>query len=127
MFKLSTFATSFQKTGLIRNKFIRSFTAAFMLILFAFSVTPTIVLHNWFANHKDAVQKLPDNNQDQLAKQVFNCHCDNIVAESPFTKPAVNFQFAAIQIFSLQQETKIVRLPSSTHFHFSLRGPPTAC
>jgi hypothetical protein len=98
--------------------------AGLMLVIFAFSITPTIILHNWLANHKDSVRKLPAKNQQLVGKVLFNCNCDNIVAESPFTEPENSFQLPQVQPFSIQQETNLVHFISSEYFHFSLRGPP---
>jgi hypothetical protein len=112
------------KNILIKNTTIRSLAAAFMLLVFAFSVTPTIVLHNWLANHKDSVRKLPANNQQQVSQIFFNCNCDNIVATSPFTEPDTHFQLPPVLVFSVQPETKLALFLSSPHFFFSLRGPP---
>jgi hypothetical protein len=55
-------------------------------VLFAFSITPKIVLHNLVANHKDGKTKtsLPDAYSTQLSKASFNCQCDNLISESPF-------------------------------------------
>jgi hypothetical protein len=112
---------------LFRSLFIKKIIAAGMLIVFAFSITPTILLHNWLANHKDSVRKLPTTNQQQVNKPLFNCNCDNIVAESPFTEPDTDFQLPAVQFFSVQQETNHVYFLPSPHFFFSLRGPPVVC
>ena len=95
-----------------------------MLIVFAFSITPTIVLHNWLANHTDTYKKFTDTKAQQLGKQTFNCHCDNIVAESPFTQPETFRNLPAVQIFSVAATVAIVQLPSSPHVFYSLRGPP---
>lgn len=112
------------KLSLYKNKRLRSFVAGLLLIIFAFSVTPTIVLHNWLANHTDSVRKLPDTGQTQVAKQLFNCHCDNIVAESAFTETASIIITVPGQLFTVQQNCSIIHLPSSPHFYFSQRGPP---
>lgn len=109
---------------MIRNKFIRSFAAALMLLVFAFSITPTIVLHNWFANHKDSSRKLPDNNHPQVAKRLLNCHCDNIVAESPFTEPGKTIILAPLQNFSVYKADEIFQLTAAPSIFYPLRGPP---
>ena len=96
-----------------------------MLIVFAFSITPTIVFHNWLANHTDTCKKATDTKGQQLGKQTFNCHCDNIVAESPFTEPGTFTGPVPSQSFALAATVGIVQLPASPIIFYSLRGPPT--
>ena len=103
---------------------IKKIVAALMLIVFAISVTPTIVFHNWLANHTDTYKKSTDTKAQQLGKQTFNCHCDNIVAESPFTQPETFRNLPPVQIFSVAATADIVQLPSSPQVFHSLRGPP---
>jgi hypothetical protein len=109
---------------LLKNQSIKKVVAAVMLIVFAFSVTPTIFLHNWVANHKDSVNRSAAAHKEQVSKKLFSCHCDNIVAESPFTEPDVVILVPAIQIFSLQKFDKRVCFSSSQYIFFSRRGPP---
>lgn len=95
-----------------------------MLVVFAFSITPVIVLHNWLANHTDTYKKSTDTKAQQVGKQTFNCHCDNIVAESPFTETGTFKSFPPIQIFSIVTTVDIAILPSSPTIFYALRGPP---
>ena len=95
-----------------------------MLIVFAFSITPTIVLHNWLANHTDTYKKSTDTKAQQVGNKTFNCHCDNIVAESPFTQPEASKGLPPIHIFSIAATVDIVQISSSPHVFYSLRGPP---
>lgn len=95
-----------------------------MLVVFAFSITPTIVFHNWLANHTDTCKKTTDTKGQQLGKQTFNCHCDHIVAESPFTEPAIFSSSAPCQHFITTEAVAIVQLPSLPAIFYSLRGPP---
>lgn len=95
-----------------------------MLIVFAISITPTIVFHNWFADHIDSVKKTPGTGKAQVGKKLYNCHCDNIVAESPFTEPAkLIVAFAAFE-FSKPKIEREVQFASSSPVFYSLRGPP---
>ncbi len=109
---------------MIKSLLIKKIVAVFILIVFAFSITPVIVLHNWLANHTDTYKKSGDTKAQQLGKQTFNCHCDNIVAESPFTEPETFKRLPSIQFFSLASTVDIVQPPSSPHVFYSLRGPP---
>lgn len=95
-----------------------------MLIVFAFSITPTIVLHNWLADHTDTVKKITATKGDQFGKKTFNCHCDNIVSESPFTAPVKIIIAPAIKQFALIKVDIPVHFTTSTHIFYSLRGPP---
>ena len=107
-----------------KNQYIKKIVAAVMLLVFAFSITPTIVFHNWLANHTDTVKKITDTKGDQFGKKTFNCHCDNIVAESPFTAPGRVIIAPATKQFSLVKVDIPVRFTTSTHISCSLRGPP---
>ena len=95
-----------------------------MLIVFAFSITPTIVFHNWLANHTDTLKKYTNTTDEQIGKTTFNCHCDNLVAESPFTETETFISLPLIQIFAIAATVDIVPLPSSPIIFYSLRGPP---
>ena len=93
-------------------------------MVFAFSITPTIVFHNWLANHTDTCKKSADSKAQQLGKQTFNCHCDHIVAESPFTELEKAIITYPAQSFSLFKSELQVQYTSSPNIHYSLRGPP---
>jgi hypothetical protein len=95
-----------------------------MLIVFAFSITPTIALHNWLANHRDTCKKTGDTKADQLSNKTFNCHCDNLVAESPFTETKTFKNISPLLIFAITTTVDIAQLPSSPTIFYSLRGPP---
>jgi hypothetical protein len=109
---------------LYKHQTIRKIVAAIMLIVFAFSITPTIVFHNWLANHTDTYKKATDTKGQQLGKQTFNCHCDNVVAESPFTEPGTFTGSVPPQSFVVTATVRIVQLPASPTIFYSLRGPP---
>lgn len=110
---------------MFKNQIIKKIVAAAMLILFAFSITPVIIFHNWLANHTDTVKKYSHTKGNQLGKKTFNCHCDNIVAESPFTEPAKEVIYLHVQPFALIKVDKPVHFITSPHIFYSLRGPPT--
>jgi len=95
-----------------------------MLCVFAFSITPTIILHNWLADHTDAVKKTSTGGQDHVGKKLYNCHCDNIVAESPFTE-SNSFVFSPQRpVFVVTKTGNTVSLSTSEPLSRSLRGPP---
>ena len=95
-----------------------------MLIVFAVSITPAIIFHDLFANHTDSVARKANPNQEQVGKKLFNCHCDNIVAESPFTETALFNMQHAKQFFAIVNTNQPVQFSSTQHFSYSLRGPP---
>lgn len=109
---------------MFKNQIIKKIAAAVMLMLFAFSITPTIVFHNWLANHCDTVKKSAATMGEKLGKQTFNCHCDHVVAESPFTEPEKAITTYPIISFSLFKAELQAQYSTSPHFHSSLRGPP---
>ncbi len=109
----------FQKT------YIKRTVAGFLLLIFALSITPTIVFHNWFSDHTDTQRKkINDCKTEQVGKQTFNCHCDNIVAESPFTGTAITAISPAPRVFNLFKTAKLVLYFSSPVVQHDLRGPP---
>ena len=69
---------------LTNNSFIRKFLAGFILLVFAFSITPKILLHNVIANHTDTPFSSNTEKHAQLHKAGFNCTIDNLVVESSF-------------------------------------------
>ncbi|MFM6924050.1 MAG: hypothetical protein ACKOU7_00985 [Ferruginibacter sp.] len=107
-----------------KQRVIRKIVAASMLVLFAFSITPVIVFHNWLAKHTDSYKKTTDIKGQQLGKQTFNCHCDHIVAESPFTEPGTFTGIVSSQSFMVAATVDIVQIPVSPIIFYSLRGPP---
>jgi hypothetical protein len=109
---------------LFKNQIIEKIVAAALLMIFAFSITPTIVFHNWLAGHTDTVKKTTETKGGQFGKQTFNCHCDHVVAESPFTEPDKAIITYPPQAFSLFKVDLQVLCTSSSNIHYSLRGPP---
>lgn len=109
---------------LYKNQFIKKIMASVLLIVFAISITPTIFFHNLFANHVDSVKKRADTKGEQLDSVTFNCHCDNVVATSPFTQAAAQIFPSAELILSSSAVEKEVAFKSSLHLFYSLRGPP---
>lgn len=109
---------------MFKNFIIKKIVAAFLVLVFAFSITPTIVFHNWLAGHSDTVKKSLNTTGEQFGKQTFNCHCDNIVAESPFTEPVGIIPAPIKAFFSIKQVAHSTQFISSPAIFYSLRGPP---
>ncbi len=115
---------SSKKQTLFKNLLIKKIVAAAILFVFAISITPTIVFHNWLAGHTDTVKKPIETKGEQLGRKTYNCQCDHIVAESPFTEPAKEINPAAALPFSLIKEELQVHFISFQYYFYSLRGPP---
>lgn len=113
-----------KKHILIKNQFIKKIAASVLLLVFAFSITPAIVFHNWLADHTDTVKKIITTNEEQVGKKTFNCHCDHIVAESPFTEPVILIFAPAKKIYASRGIIKQLHFTSSQKIIHTLRGPP---
>ena len=107
-----------------QSKFIRTVLAVLMLMVFAFSVTPKILLHNLVANHKDSEIKSNFSNEEQFSKSGFNCNCDNLVVESPFVNDFIPVHLSAAKQFAQHQTFFRNGFASFHHFYLELRGPP---
>ncbi len=113
-----------KKLFLYKPLTIRKVFASVLLLVFSFSITPTIILHNWIADHTDAAKKTGNSGKKQLSSEKRYCHCDNIVAESPFTETDDSVIPLPQQSFIVEPACLIVHIVSTPRFYFSLRGPP---
>ncbi|HQW83588.1 MAG TPA: hypothetical protein PK987_03965 [Ferruginibacter sp.] len=109
---------------LIKSHSIKKIVAAFLLLVFAFSITPTIILHNWFAHHTDAVANKREHHKETIGIKLFNCHCDNIVAVSPFTEPEKIDLLPIVRHYTVASTVVKVYPISTASILYSLRGPP---
>jgi hypothetical protein len=107
-----------------KNTIIRSLLAGLMLGIFAFSITPRIALHDFVAHHKDTPFKSNFGEDAQLNKAGFNCSCDNLVVESPFTDEFNPSQVIVATYFPLPLVENTSNFNTGHHFYFELRGPP---
>jgi hypothetical protein len=111
----------------LRNSISR-FVAGFVLVVFAFGITPKLALHNLVANHKDRTTRHVhrDPGCTHWAKAGFHCPIDNLVVESPFV-PGVANSFVLLK--PQPAASFIPAFPEApvpvSGFTFSLRGPPT--
>ncbi|MDQ6761937.1 MAG: hypothetical protein M3015_04820 [Bacteroidota bacterium] len=109
-----------------QNTFIRKFIAASLLAVFALSITPTKVLHYFFANHKDSVIiKTKDSKCPSLSVAGFNCQVDNLVVESPFTVLLQPVSCTAPEVITIIKIYTAASFICADHFYFELRGPPS--
>lgn len=114
------------KNNLLQNKIIKKSIAGLLLLLFAFSITPKKILHDLIANHKDTISKFPSANgkSQHINKATIYCHCEDLVAESPFTDPSVLIEILKPVVFSDQPVLRIFNFHSQHQLFFELRGPP---
>ena len=94
-----------------------------MLLLFAFSITPKLVLHVFFAGHTDQAAAKKDGCAFEFNKAGFNCDKDGSVATSPFVADEPVTLFYTFIPFSKYIPAP-VRLSSAAKIFFPLRGPP---
>ena len=96
-----------------------------MLVIFALSITPKKLLHDLVANHRDKqALSFADNSTSQINRAVFNCHCDNLVVESPFTDDYSPIIFINPAVFAQHKLLPVADFCSARHLLFGLRGPP---
>jgi hypothetical protein len=105
-------------------QYIRKILAAFMLIMFAFSITPKLLLHDLIANHRDTPLKNSTDKNARIDVAGFNCSCDNLVVESPFVEDVISAGTAVPIFYAQHNESVINRINSVSQFYFRLRGPP---
>lgn len=103
---------------------IKKIITAVLLIVFAISITPAIVFHNWLAPHTDTYKSYGNTKGLQLEKQTFNCQCAHLVAESPFTEPGKAIITYPLQFLNLPKAEIPVQPAQETQLLYTLRGPP---
>lgn len=111
---------------MLQNRFIRSFLASFMLVVFAFSITPQKNIHDFVAKHIDPTTcsvhvNLPI---EQLENTSIHCSFDQLVATSPFVHYNFEIVLTAPAVAIIKNETGIWRKESTSLSHFDSRGPP---
>jgi hypothetical protein len=109
---------------LAKNPIIRSVLAGVFLMLFAFSITPKKSLHDLITNHKDQTYNPCKEGIGEVSKAGFNCKCDNLVAESPFTQQLSVIELPVLLPASAQYVIRYHHYDYSDNFFFELRGPP---
>jgi hypothetical protein len=107
------------------NRLIRRVLAAFMLAVFAFSITPKIILHHFVANHEDTPYTSNFEKTAQIHKAGFNCSCENQVVESPFTDDFGPNQICVRTFFPFRLIRDTEDFYTAQFFYRTLRGPPS--
>jgi len=90
----------------------------------ALSIAPTIFLHNEFASHTDSIEKSPGHAEQHIGNDLFNCQCDHLVGESPFTEAVIFRLTFSPQIFAVPKTQQQAHVVSCQTIFYSLRGPP---
>jgi hypothetical protein len=96
-----------------------------MLLLFAFSITPRVYLHDLFANHEDLATYSAPDGEDELSVSGFQCNTQNQVAESPFTGHSLQVAIASPVLYpTATTQHLITNVRLQVPLVASLRGPP---
>jgi hypothetical protein len=111
---------------LLYKRTIRSATGILLLLVFAFSITPKVILHHVFANHKD-IRVPSGEKQTQVNKSGFYCDTENQVVEMPYLENySVVFDPVKNSLFQIFQSGTEDPFLSSSRFISGLRGPPSS-
>ncbi len=110
--------------ALLSHPTIRRFLSGFLLVLFAFSVTPKILLHTLVVHHKDIPVSISDF-KGQVSKSGFRCNVENTVAESPFEYSGNPVPAIVNPVYFLTHRYTIIPVyHSETGYVKGFRGPP---
>ncbi len=93
-----------------------------MLLIFAFSITPKLILHDLVVHHKDKPIHAGENTQ--VSKTGFHCDCENQVVELPYLTYSAHQPADIPRSFQLYQTGVNCPFYSSPYLNFGLRGPP---
>lgn len=112
---------------MLYTKTIKQLIAFFVLVVFAFSITPQRNIHDFVAKHVDPTNckvhiNLP---VEQVEHAAVHCSYDQLVVTAPF----IDYAFAnALTIpipVCIQNEKKVLFQKGSPIALFDTRGPPT--
>jgi hypothetical protein len=107
----------------IKNPIIKVLLSCWLVILFIFSITPRIFLHDLIADHKDSYF-VSSSTDTQVAKKGIHCDCNSLVVDAPFFSES-NYTHVNPLLFFIDHQYKINNCFYSVDAHvFSLRGPP---
>ena len=95
-----------------------------MLLIFAFSITPKLFLHDLIVHHKDT--PVTSGKDAQIGQTGFRCDCENQVVELPFIDGVASFQLIVQGCFRSYQIRSAHQYYSFPRFNFGLRGPPAS-
>ena len=95
------------------------------MLVFAFSITPKIFLHNMFAGHIDNMPAKDKRSPLQINAAGFNCDKDGVVATSPFVANGPVLYSVSFHYFSPYIPGQVA-LSAAVPVFDPLRGPPSA-
>ena len=103
---------------------INKINAGLLLIIFCFSITPRIVLHDCFAGHTDGAGKVKADGQQHIHNVNYKCNCDNFVIQSPFTLTENPSGSTSLQYDIVKPESITRFFLTVEYFSCTERGPP---
>jgi hypothetical protein len=108
---------------LLHKSTIRTFGAILLLLIFIFSATPKILLHNLVAHHKDTPSH-GNGKTKEFAKAGYHCDCENLVVVLPYIGTSDPIQKLILEPFQSFQAGQEHQFYSFQYFIFGFRGPP---
>ena len=111
---------------MIYHQTIKKFLASFMLVVFAFSITPQKNIHDFVAKHSDPTSCKVHNNLpiEQVEHASIHCSYDQLVASSPFVHYNFEIVLTTPQLAVVKNDTPISYIAKTDLSHFDSRGPP---
>jgi hypothetical protein len=111
---------------MLQHRTIRSFLASFLLVVFAFSITPQKNIHDFVAKHVDPVScKVHKNSPiEQVEHANFHCSYDQLIATSPFVEYNFEIIVTTPEKVIVKNDASTPSFASVTLAHFDSRGPP---
>ena len=104
---------------------MRQIISVLLITLFAFGITPVILLHNLIADHTDVSYHDAQLKGTQVSKSGINCHCESFVVEAQFLNTFKPISLIAPDVLpSLLNTFYKSNFYSQHHFFAELRGPP---
>ncbi len=93
-----------------------------MLLVFAFSITPKLILHDLVVRHKD--KPVLAGKYTQVSDKGFHCDCESQVVELPYLFYSANRPADIPPFFQIFQTGIYCPFYSSPQASLGLRGPP---
>ena len=98
--------------------------ASLLICIFAFSITPSIAIHNLFAHHTDKDIQHHHAQTNEVATAGYNCHFDNLVCEGSFLSSINIILEKPVVTVTIYRAAYSKSFYSLHHFFTELRGPP---
>jgi len=113
---------------MLYQKTIRQILAAFMLIVFVFSITSQKTIHDLVAKHTDKVKCDVHKNIpiEQVENSSIHCSHDNLVVASPFLDFNFSIELAQPVLNNVTNTHLVCFYFSNNNYSLDSRGPPAA-